>query len=221
MGLRFTMSGRWPALLLAAAVALAFADSSIVMLGLPEIYRDLDASISEVSLVITGYNPVVAVVALALVPVIGRVRPALLVGTGLVIFVASSLACGLVSDLTPLVALRAAQGLGAALVLSASLPVMAELTGSPARGPRVVGPRGHTRRRSRAGRRGRADRALRLARDLPRPGARGRARAGAGRLAPCGALAAEGRAGPRCGSGPISGWSSPSARSWGRCSSRC
>ena len=61
--------------MLAAAVALAFADSSIVMLGLPEIYGELDASITEVSLVITGYNAVVAVVALALVPVVRRVRP--------------------------------------------------------------------------------------------------------------------------------------------------
>ena len=125
------MSGRWPALMLAGAVALAFADSSIVMLGLPEIYRDLDASIPGVSLVITGYNAVVvAVVALALIPVVRRVRPAVLVTLGLAVFLCSSLACGLVDSLTPLVALRSVQGLGAALLLAASLPVMALLTGS-------------------------------------------------------------------------------------------
>ena len=76
---------------MAAAVALAFADSSIVMLGLPEIYGELEATISEVALVITAYNLVVAVVALALVPVVGRVRPALPVGAGLVVFAAASL----------------------------------------------------------------------------------------------------------------------------------
>ncbi len=134
MGRTLTMSGRWPALLLAGAVALAFADSSIVMLGLPEIYGDLDASIIQVSLVITGYNAVVAIVALALIPVVGRVRPGLLVGFGLVVFLVSSLACGLVNDLTPLIVLRSTQGLGAAFVLAASLPVMALLTGSPAAG---------------------------------------------------------------------------------------
>ena len=122
------------AALMAAAVALAFADSSIVMLGLPEIYGELGASVSEVSLVITAYNLVVAVVALAIVPLVGRVRPALPVGAGLVVFAASSLACGLVSDLTVLISLRAVQGLGAALLLSASLPVMAALTGSVALG---------------------------------------------------------------------------------------
>ena len=134
MGQRMTIGGRWPALMLAAAVALAFADSSIVMLGLPEIYSDLNASITEVSLVITGYNAVVAVVALALVPVVPRVRPAILVTIGLVVFLVASLACGLVDDLTPLIALRSTQGLGAALVLAASLPLMALFTGSPAAG---------------------------------------------------------------------------------------
>jgi MFS family permease len=126
--------GRAGAAVLAAAVALAFADSSIVMLGLPEIYGELDASISGVSLVITAYNLVVAVVALALVPVVGRARPAVLVGAGLVVFAIASLACGLVDDLTLLVALRAVQGLGGALLLAASLPVMAALTGSVAAG---------------------------------------------------------------------------------------
>lgn len=134
MGTGLTIGGRTPALLLAAAVALAFADSSIVMLGLPEIYGELNASIPEVSLVITGYNAVVAVVALALVPVVRRVRPGPLLIAGLVIFLASSLACGLVGDLTALIALRSTQGLGAALLLAASLPVMALLTGAAAVG---------------------------------------------------------------------------------------
>ena len=49
--------------LLAVAVGLAFADSSIVMLGLPEIYGELDTSILGASFVITSYNLVVAVVA--------------------------------------------------------------------------------------------------------------------------------------------------------------
>ena len=134
MGGGVSIGGRTSALLLAGAVALAFADSSIVMLGLPEMYGELNASIPGVSLVITGYNAVVAVVALALVPVVRRVRPAPLLIGGLAVFLVSSLACGLVHDLPSLVALRSTQGLGAALLLSASLPVMAHLAGSPAQG---------------------------------------------------------------------------------------
>jgi MFS family permease len=126
--------GRAAAGLLAVAVALAFADSSIVMLGLPEIYGELDASIPGVSMVITAYNLVVAVVALALVPVLRRARPAPLLGAGLVVFLAASLACGLAGDLTALVVLRGVQGLGAALLLAAALPAMAALTGGAAAG---------------------------------------------------------------------------------------
>lgn len=128
------IGGRTAAALLAAVVALAFADSSIVMLGLPEIYGELDASIPGVSLVITAYNLVVAAVAFALLPVLRRVRPAPLLGAGLVVFLAASLACGLAGDLDLLVALRGAQGLGAALLLAAALPAMAALTGGAGTG---------------------------------------------------------------------------------------
>ncbi|MGD9573548.1 MAG: MFS transporter [Thermoleophilia bacterium] len=128
------VAGRAAAALLAAAVALAFADSSIVMLGLPEIYGELDASIPGVSFVITSYNLVVAVVAFAIVPLLRVVRPAPLLGAGLVVFLGASLACGLVHDLTVLVALRGVQGLGAALLLAASLPAMAALAGGPGPG---------------------------------------------------------------------------------------
>ena len=50
----------------AAAVAIAFADSSIVVLALPELYGRFHASIVGVSWVITAYNAAVAVMALAL-----------------------------------------------------------------------------------------------------------------------------------------------------------
>lgn len=134
MGAAAGGGGRVVALALAAAVALAFADSSIVMLGLPEIYGELDASIPGVSLVITAYNLVVAVAALALVPVVRRVRPAVILGAGLAVFLVGSVACGLAQDLTVLVTMRGVQGLGGALLLAASLPAMAVLTGSAATG---------------------------------------------------------------------------------------
>src|SRR6185312_8988025 len=96
--------------LLAMAVGLAFADSSIVMLGLPEIYGELDASIPGASFVITSYNLVVAVAAFALIPVMRRVRPLPVLVAGLAVFAAASLGCGLAPDLPVLVALRGVQG---------------------------------------------------------------------------------------------------------------
>ena len=44
---------RWRAVILAAAVALAFADASIVVLGLPSIYGELQTTVVQASWVIT------------------------------------------------------------------------------------------------------------------------------------------------------------------------
>jgi len=52
---------------LTAAVAVAFADSSIVVLALPELYARFNTTIEGVSWVVTAYNLAVAVTALALV----------------------------------------------------------------------------------------------------------------------------------------------------------
>jgi predicted MFS family arabinose efflux permease len=123
-----------PTILFALAVGVAFADSSIVVLALPDLYSELDTSIVGVSWVITTYNLVLAVAAFALLPVTRRVRPTLLVVPGLVVFLGASIACGLSSTLTALVVGRGVQGLGAALVLAGSLPVFVALAGSAGAG---------------------------------------------------------------------------------------
>lgn len=125
--------------LLAVAVGVAFADSSVVVLALPELYGELDTSIVAVSWVITAYNVVVALAALALVPVARRLPARPLAAAGLLLFAAASLSCGLAGSFGALVAARCAQGLGAALLLAAALPVLASLTGSYRRGARVWG----------------------------------------------------------------------------------
>lgn len=122
------------AFLLALAVGLAFADTSIVMLGLPEMYVELDTSILGVSLVATAYNVVVAVAAFAILPLVRRARPAPIAAAGLALFAVTSTGAGLATSLVPLVAWRAAQGLGAALLLAAALPLLVALTGSTATG---------------------------------------------------------------------------------------
>jgi len=83
-----------------------------------------------VSWVLTAYNAAVAVAAVALlllrVPLRG-VRPYAL-GVGL--FLAASTACAVATDLTFLIAARCVQGLGAALVLAASIGVLRGATRS-------------------------------------------------------------------------------------------
>ncbi len=108
---------------LAVSVAVAFADSSIVVLALPELYVDFDTSIPGISWVVTAYNLAVVVAALALLPFVRRVRPAWIALAGLLVFLVSSVVCALADDLGMLIGGRVAQGVGAALLLGASLPL--------------------------------------------------------------------------------------------------
>jgi MFS family permease len=127
----------WRFLLLGAvtiAVAVAFADSSIVVLALPELYADFDTTIEGIAWVITSYNVVVALSALALVFVVHRARAHLVLGAGLLVFLGASIACSLADSLTALIVARSVQGLGGALLLAGSLPVRGALAGSMGRG---------------------------------------------------------------------------------------
>jgi predicted MFS family arabinose efflux permease len=123
------------ALILLAAVAVAFADSSIVVLALPELLGEFHTSIEGVAWVVTAFNLIVAALALALGTALGR-RAGMLTRPGLAVFLAASCACAAAPGLTWLVALRVAQGAGAALLLAGSLPVLAQLLGD---GRRAVG----------------------------------------------------------------------------------
>ncbi|MFP5450955.1 MAG: MFS transporter [Thermoleophilia bacterium] len=127
------------AALLALAVAVAFADSSIVVIALPEMLGDFDTTIPRVAWVITSYNLAVAVVALALVPVMSRVSASLLTRAGLVLFSVSCAVCAAASSLGMLVAGRTAQGAGAALLLAGAVPLLVATVGSRRGGTRIWG----------------------------------------------------------------------------------
>lgn len=121
------MSRLWRNLWVRLAVALAFADASIVVLALPQIVDRLHTSIGHSTWVIMAYNLALIVTSVAILPVADRLswRP-VLVG-GLVLFAAASLGCGAASRLSALIPLRCAQGVGGALVLCASLPMFWEV----------------------------------------------------------------------------------------------
>jgi MFS family permease len=122
---------RRPALaaLVVLAVGLAFADASIVALALPRLYATFSTTVVGVSWVLTSYAAVVAVAGAALVPLHRRIRPAPALGAGLAVFAAASLWCGMAPSLGALLVGRAVQGVGATLLLAASLPVLVQLLG--------------------------------------------------------------------------------------------
>jgi MFS family permease len=119
---------------LAAAVAIAFADSSIVVLALPQLLAEFDTSIVPVSFVITAYNLAVAAVAFALAGRIGRTSPRTVATIGLIVFLGASVACAFAGTLAVLIALRCVQGAGAALLMTGALPVLVASSGSERRG---------------------------------------------------------------------------------------
>ena len=119
-------------MVVALAVALAVADSSVVVLALPDLYGTFDVSIVAVSWTITAYNLAIVVGALAVLPLERRVRGHVLAGIGLAVFAAASLGCGLANSFEVLIVGRTVQGFGAALALAGAVPVLAGIRGSDA-----------------------------------------------------------------------------------------
>ena len=177
--------------LLIGAVALAFADASVVALALPDLYGEFDTTIVGVSWVLTTYALAVAVASVPVAVLHRRVRPLHLVVAGAAVFTAASLVAGLATGLTMLLAARAAQGVGAALLLAGSLPVLVALGPGPRTRATMVGARRCGRGGDGPGARRSVDRTVLVAGDLPLPGTdrrrcvgRGRRRTGAGRPRP-------------------------------------
>jgi MFS family permease len=121
----------------AASVAVAFADSSIVVLALPDLYGAFDTSIVGVSWVITSYNLVVAVAAAAVALASRRVDPRRWAQVGLVLFTAASIGCAVSWNLAVLIVFRCVQGLGAAFLLATSISLLGGLLGGRERGIRL------------------------------------------------------------------------------------
>lgn len=91
------MSGRQRAMTMAliAAVALAFADASVVALALPDLYGEFDTTIVGVSWVLTTYALAVALTAVPVALLHRRLRPLSLVVVGAVGFSLASLIAGM------------------------------------------------------------------------------------------------------------------------------
>jgi MFS family permease len=118
---------------LALAVGLVLADSSVVVLALPEIYRDLDTSIAGVTWVLISFNLMMAVAAVPAALLARRVGPGRAAAVGLAIFAGAGLACGVADELSTLILARCVQALGGALAVTAALELLPATVGSERR----------------------------------------------------------------------------------------
>ncbi len=118
---------------LAVAVALILADSSIVVLALPRIYRDLDTSVAGVTWVLVSFNLVMALAAVPAAHLARRIGPGRAAAIGLAVFAGAGLACGLSTELSTMIAARCVQALGGALAVTAVLELLPATVGSERR----------------------------------------------------------------------------------------
>src|ERR1700689_4419503 len=113
-------------------------DASIVQLALPTLERQFSANLDAVSWVAIAYLLAFA----STLPIFARLSETkgrkLLYLAGYVIFTLASALCGLVSDLRLLIACRAIQGIGGALLGANSITILVKAAG-PSRRGRAMG----------------------------------------------------------------------------------
>ena len=131
-------TSRW---VLAATIlgsSMAFIDGTVVNVALPVLQKDLQASVSSVQWVVEAYALFLSALVLvggSLADRFGRRR---IFAIGVAVFAASSAACALAPGVWWLVAARAVQGIGAALLIPSSLAILGSAFSSRERG-RAVG----------------------------------------------------------------------------------
>ena len=114
----------WTLGAVAFALFMIMLDNTVVNVALPSIQHGLGASLSGLEWVVNAYVLTFAVLMLSggkLADLFGRRR---IFPLGLAVFTAASLACGLSETIGQLIAFRALQGVGAALMMPATLAII-------------------------------------------------------------------------------------------------
>ena len=117
-------------------VAVVLGDAGVVTLALPEILRDFGAEVWGVAWVLIAFNLVLALVAVPAARLCLRGDPAVATAGGLVGFAAATTICAVAPSLGVLIAARAVQAGGGALVIVGSLELLVEATGAEHTGAR-------------------------------------------------------------------------------------
>lgn len=127
-------AGWWPMAAIVLAVFMLMLDATVVTVAIPEMRRDLHASLSGLEWVLNGYTLAMAAFQLtagSLADRIGRRRVFL---AGVLAFTAASAACGLAPDAPVLIAARVVQGLAGAAMFATTLALIAQCYQGRARG---------------------------------------------------------------------------------------
>ena len=131
-------AGRWVLVATTLASSMAFIDGTVVNVALPALQTNLNATIVDVQWVIEAYSLLLSAFLLvggSLGDHYGRRRVFLI---GVALFAMASTWCGLAPNVHQLIVARAAQGLGAALLVPGSLAIISSSFPEKERG-RAIG----------------------------------------------------------------------------------
>jgi EmrB/QacA subfamily drug resistance transporter len=120
------LSARWALASLSLSMLLSSLGTSIANVGLPTLAHVFNASFQQVQWVVLAYLLAITTLIVSvgrLGDVVGRRR--LMLG-GIVLFTSASVLCGVASTLWQLIAARAVQGLGAAIMMTLTMAMVGE-----------------------------------------------------------------------------------------------
>ncbi len=113
-------------------------DAVIVNVALPAIGRELGGGMAGLQWVVDGYTLMFAALLLSAGTLSDRLGARRAFGTGLAVFVAASIACGLAPNLGALVVARFAQGAAAAVMMPSSMALIGQAYPDPIKRGRAV-----------------------------------------------------------------------------------
>jgi len=135
--------GTWPLTATLIATSLGFAviqlDVTVVNVAVKQIGASFGGGITGLQWVVGAYTLVLAALILTAGALGDRFGAKRMLCTGFAVFVAASVLCGLATDMAMLIATRAAQGVGAALLGSCALALLNHSYADPGERTRAVG----------------------------------------------------------------------------------
>ena len=124
----------WPLVAVCAGACMLLIDVTIVTVALPDMARQLNTTFSDLQWVIDLYALVLGALVLTVGAVADRLGRRRIYLTGLVLFAASSLACGLAPNVGVLIAARGVQGIGAAAMFATTMALISNMYSGRDRG---------------------------------------------------------------------------------------
>ncbi|MEH3155084.1 MAG: MFS transporter [Gordonia paraffinivorans] len=124
----------WPLAVVCTATFMFLLDVTIVVVALPDIQRSLGAGFDQLQWVTDAYALALASLLLTAGSIADRVGRRRVFAVGLAVFTAASVLCGLAGDPVLLIAARAIQGVGGAMLFATSLALLSVLYQGRARG---------------------------------------------------------------------------------------